>query len=211
MAYSKQTWDTNSVFTPSRMNHIEDGIAGRIDFENLIVPQSVYNPANKTILQYLTDANTPNGFSIIFVQGASDNPRGNRNSFCLVYKGASNGTSSRLYVFETGYLYYAAVGSSVPSSLTWSRMESTPKYVDKQYTGLSAATSDYYTKLANNVYTDLGIPSTSKILSVTLLAFSGVNNSPISLGIDGSALVWTHGNGHSFTNAIIMLRVAYID
>lgn len=27
MAYSKQTWDTNSVFNPTRMNHIEDGIA----------------------------------------------------------------------------------------------------------------------------------------------------------------------------------------
>lgn len=26
MAYSKQTWDTNTNFTPSRMNHIEDGI-----------------------------------------------------------------------------------------------------------------------------------------------------------------------------------------
>ena len=26
MAYSKQTWDTNSVFNPTRMNHMEDGI-----------------------------------------------------------------------------------------------------------------------------------------------------------------------------------------
>ena len=26
MAYTKQTWDTNSDFTPTRMNHIEDGI-----------------------------------------------------------------------------------------------------------------------------------------------------------------------------------------
>lgn len=26
MAYSKQTWDTNSIFNPTRMNHIEDGI-----------------------------------------------------------------------------------------------------------------------------------------------------------------------------------------
>lgn len=28
MAYSKQTWDTNSIFTPTRMNHIEEGIEG---------------------------------------------------------------------------------------------------------------------------------------------------------------------------------------
>ena len=27
MAYSKQTWNTTSVFNPTRMNHIEDGIA----------------------------------------------------------------------------------------------------------------------------------------------------------------------------------------
>ena len=26
MAYSEQIWDTNSVFTPTRMNHIEEGI-----------------------------------------------------------------------------------------------------------------------------------------------------------------------------------------
>lgn len=26
MAYSPQTWDTNSDFTPTRMNHIENGI-----------------------------------------------------------------------------------------------------------------------------------------------------------------------------------------
>lgn len=26
MAYSKQTWDTTSIFNPTRMNHIEDGI-----------------------------------------------------------------------------------------------------------------------------------------------------------------------------------------
>ncbi len=26
MAYSKQTWDTNSYVNPTRMNHIEDGI-----------------------------------------------------------------------------------------------------------------------------------------------------------------------------------------
>ena len=28
MAYSKQTWDTISYVNPTRMNHIEDGIAG---------------------------------------------------------------------------------------------------------------------------------------------------------------------------------------
>lgn len=28
MAYSKQTWDTTSIFNPTRMNHIEDGIEG---------------------------------------------------------------------------------------------------------------------------------------------------------------------------------------
>ena len=28
MAYSKQTWDTTSYVNPTRMNHIEDGIAG---------------------------------------------------------------------------------------------------------------------------------------------------------------------------------------
>ena len=27
MAYTKQTWDTTSIFNPTRMNHIEDGIA----------------------------------------------------------------------------------------------------------------------------------------------------------------------------------------
>lgn len=26
MAYTKQTWDSNSIFNPTRMNHIEDGI-----------------------------------------------------------------------------------------------------------------------------------------------------------------------------------------
>ena len=84
------------------------------------------------------------------------------------------------------------------------------KWVDRQYTGLSASTSDYYTKLADNVYTDLNIPNTSVIISVTLTAFSGVNLSPISLGLDGLKLVWTHGSGHSFTNAIIQVRVAYL-
>ena len=84
------------------------------------------------------------------------------------------------------------------------------KYVDKQYSNLSATTSNYYTKLADNVYTDLNIPNTSVIIAVTLTAFSAVNNSPISLGIDGTKLVWTHGDGHSFTNAIIQLRVAYL-
>lgn len=84
------------------------------------------------------------------------------------------------------------------------------KWADRQYTGLSASTSDYYTKLADNVYTDLNIPNTSVILAVTLTAFSGVNLSPISLGLDASKLVWTHGSGHSFTNAIIQVRIAYL-
>ena len=33
MAYSKQTWDTNSYVNPTRMNHIEQGI---YDVSNLI-------------------------------------------------------------------------------------------------------------------------------------------------------------------------------
>lgn len=28
MAYEKQTWNTTSIFNPTRMNHIEDGIEG---------------------------------------------------------------------------------------------------------------------------------------------------------------------------------------
>lgn len=31
MAYSKQTWDTTSYVNPTRMNHIEDGIANAYD------------------------------------------------------------------------------------------------------------------------------------------------------------------------------------
>lgn len=119
MTYDEQVWDTNSVFTPSRMNHIEKGIAGRIDFEDIGVPISVYDPTSKSILQYLTDANTPVGFSIIRTQNASDNPRGNRVSYAVVFKGNSNGTNSRVTLFELSRVFVAGTGGSIPSSLTW--------------------------------------------------------------------------------------------
>lgn len=34
MAYTKQTWDTTSYVNPTRMNHIEDGIRGAVDWDS---------------------------------------------------------------------------------------------------------------------------------------------------------------------------------
>ena len=56
MAYSKQTWDTTSYVNPTRVNHIEDGIA---DLDNSIEPkgnmwavlyaQNVYSATAQTV------------------------------------------------------------------------------------------------------------------------------------------------------------------
>ena len=46
MAYSKQTWDTNSYVNPTRMNHIEDGIEA-VDTK---ISENGYTVASDTVL-----------------------------------------------------------------------------------------------------------------------------------------------------------------
>lgn len=42
MAYSKQTWDTTSYVTPTRMNHIEDGIDSVADIGDALNDTDTY-------------------------------------------------------------------------------------------------------------------------------------------------------------------------
>lgn len=60
MAYSKQTWDTNSYVNPTRMNHIEDGIADTdLTAGGSIVKPNTTSTTNDSRL-YLGN-NIPNG------------------------------------------------------------------------------------------------------------------------------------------------------
>lgn len=107
MAYSKQTWDTTSIFNPTRMNHIEDGIysadtrtANDIPYsENTTVKNKLDEIAKQgvnvtpsssgksTLLEYITDVVYSKNLSIYCfrAEGFSDLPRSDWGFDVVVY------------------------------------------------------------------------------------------------------------------------------
>ena len=55
MAYEKQTWHTGDVITEGKLNHMEDGIAGALSGENVMIVHVTYDHgavlADKTLAE----------------------------------------------------------------------------------------------------------------------------------------------------------------
>lgn len=82
MAYDKQTWDTTSYVNPTRMNHIEDGIANAMTNDNM----GYLGAKNLNIYPYYetshTDHNvvwTDNGDGTVVANGKATSGNGNFN------------------------------------------------------------------------------------------------------------------------------------
>ena len=111
MAYDKQTWDTTSYVNPTRMNHMEDGIAA-VDSKTAVdIPYS--NNSNvkiglESIVQTVsigahnTAKINANGGAVIFVY---------RGQNCDIYFVDSYGSVANLN--NTGYLSLSVSGNEI--------------------------------------------------------------------------------------------------
>lgn len=63
MAYSKQTWDTTSYVNPTRMNHIEDGIASASTADGTDYSSGV---SVKDKIDEKANSSDLNGFKVIY-------------------------------------------------------------------------------------------------------------------------------------------------
>lgn len=75
-----------------------------------------------TILSKLSDTSIPIGMSVWGTQNAEDSPQKGTVSFSFMMKATYGGLYSSVYMFVNGNVYYAQTGSSLPSSLSWSRI-----------------------------------------------------------------------------------------
>lgn len=115
MAYSKQIWDTTSYVNPTRMNHIEDGIAsadltsgGTVNGTlNVTSNLQVYRGNNKvniypsTSLSANRDLILPNGSGTISL---------NEYGSALEQKNVAQGVSSVDVAIENNAIYFLTVG-----------------------------------------------------------------------------------------------------
>lgn len=120
MAYSKQTWDTTSYVNPTRMNHIEDGIAS-IPWVEYGQTTSVTISANSyqdvTINFSEIHGSNPMIIPAIKSTGANpDNVTAWNNINCIVLP-ATSSTSATIRIFNantainvSAYLSYIVVG-----------------------------------------------------------------------------------------------------
>ena len=76
-------------------------------------------PTGSSIRGALVDTSIKSGLYVANTMSASDNPAGAYVSFTLISKPRDDGIFSTVYAFVQGHLYSCLVGSSVPSSLTF--------------------------------------------------------------------------------------------
>lgn len=102
MAYSKQTWDTTSYVNPTRMNHIEDGIAGVLNWT--LVGSQTGN----------TDVSLPSTFNelVIFAHESNDYSI----SFTWHIINEELGTTKR--AFRQGYYLNSTNNGSIIASVS---------------------------------------------------------------------------------------------
>ena len=94
MAYSKQTWNVNSDFTPTRMNHIEEGI------ENI-----------KYITAYTISPNTNETWASLLQRvGAAASALSSKLNFCRLMFAPESSTNGS--VFQCGRVYSSATTST---------------------------------------------------------------------------------------------------
>ena len=89
MAYEKQTWDTTSYVTPTRMNHIEDGIAGITNGTILTLEPTTNETYASLFARFRTASNC-----------LTD---GNYNFYTLRFRPAGASSSSNLLFVPTRY------------------------------------------------------------------------------------------------------------
>ena len=94
MAYEKQTWNTSSIFNPTRMNHIEDGIADIKEGTILTLEPT----SNETYASMFARFRTTSGCLT----------NGSYNYYILRFRPAGASSSSNLIFVPTRY-----VGNSV--------------------------------------------------------------------------------------------------
>ena len=111
MAYSKQTWDTTSVFNPTRMNHMEQGIEDASIFEQIdsIEYTETVNASTQTLVQVPNPQ--PNGYTLISAFVLINRVTGSwyidafYNAFTQTLKIRNDGTSANTITFVVRFLY----------------------------------------------------------------------------------------------------------
>lgn len=81
--------------------------------------------SGSTIRSVLVNTSIPKGVYFYQTQNASDNPESGALTTTMIYKNAANGNYSRVYAFCGNNIYYASTGSSVPTTLSWSKTTNT--------------------------------------------------------------------------------------
>ena len=102
----------------------EDTIKEKIDDVALNLSAGIIGSGEK-IIDKLTSDTLPVGASIWFCQSADDSPDVGNVGAVLIIKATGNGLYSRLYAFVGGSLYSAQTASSIPASLTWTKISTT--------------------------------------------------------------------------------------
>lgn len=124
MAYEKQTWDTTSYVTPTRMNHIEDGIA---DIQNgtILTLEPTTNETNASLLaRFRTVSNC-----------LAD---GNYNFYIIRFRPAGAGSSSNLIFTPTRF-----VGNSVVEYTSCRASDTSIVFYNIQITSNAVALRQY--------------------------------------------------------------------
>jgi len=113
-AYTKQTWDTTSIFNPSRMNHIEQGIydaSTNVNDVNVYATQDnkvVLRVNNKVVDLYL-EANVSGAISADGIQL----PNGIKPARNVFFVGKSGDNWYQPYKVDTNGLLTARSGNTV--------------------------------------------------------------------------------------------------
>lgn len=118
---TKQKIDAVNSAIPTNTNQLTNG-AG---FITALALQAGSITTGHKILDTLTSANTPIGASLWFCQTADDSPDGGNVGAVLIIKATEQGLYSRLFAFVGGSIYSAQTGSTIPTSLTWSKISTT--------------------------------------------------------------------------------------
>lgn len=74
------------------------------------------------ILSKFSDSSIPIGVSVWGTQNAEDSPQKGTVSYTFMMKATYGGLYSSAYMFVNGSIYFTQTGSSLPSSLSWSRI-----------------------------------------------------------------------------------------
>ena len=107
MAYTKQTWDTTSVFNPTRMNHIEDGIDG-VEYVRHSTTEPTTNETWASLLGRVRDSFSSLGGKVQFVRLSLsiDNQAGMLFQCNRVYSSATVTIWTSIRPTSTGFILY---------------------------------------------------------------------------------------------------------